>query len=304
MTSNPQTSLFTEGKLTSSQEDSPVSLSPQLAKEKAQKMIAISGRKCLEQFERFSQDGSWERMFMALLIGMRDWYSTRCVLTWKMKATKSNRLYFQLWDGTQFTEGEGFGLLLTPTSVQTDKQPEKMRKRAEKNEYQNGTKYGSLLSQVKYSGIIPTPTSEIGRKSDFKQGGKSIWRALEEQKILPSPVASDATTGAIIGKNDTFKETSNGTLRKVNQNGTDGSLGLARTVKLLKTICASDNRDRGGPSDPAIQRRKEKGKSIELSMTWDGLLNPLFVEQMMGFPLNWTNLSCPNQSIDRNESKG
>jgi hypothetical protein len=32
------------------------------------------------------------------------------------------------------------------------------------------------------------------------------------------------------------------------------------------------------------------GKSIELSMYWDGPLNPPFVEQMMGFPVDWTDL--------------
>jgi hypothetical protein len=30
------------------------------------------------------------------------------------------------------------------------------------------------------------------------------------------------------------------------------------------------------------------GKSIELSMQFDGPLNPLFVEEMMGFPEDWT----------------
>jgi len=33
----------------------------------------------------------------------------------------------------------------------TDEPPEKMRERAERNGYKNGTKYGSLLSQIKHS---------------------------------------------------------------------------------------------------------------------------------------------------------
>lgn len=59
---------------------------------------------------------------------------------------------------------------------------------------------------------------------------------------------------------------------------------------MLPTPCAADHRDRGGPSNPAIQRRMNIGKSIELSMYWDGPLNPPFVEQMMGFPVGWTDL--------------
>lgn len=48
-------------------------------------------------------------------------------------------------------------------------------------------------------------------------------------------MASDATTGAIIGKNDQFVTTRNGTPRRINQNGQNGSVGLARMVRLLPT---------------------------------------------------------------------
>ena len=44
-----------------------------------------------------------------------------------------------------------------------------------------------------------------------------------------------ATTGAIIGKNDQFVTTRNGTPRRINQNGQNGSVGLARMVRLLPT---------------------------------------------------------------------
>src|SRR5690606_19208811 len=97
----------------------------------------------------------------------------------------------------------------------------------------------------------------------------------------PTPTASDGTTGAIIGKNDTFRITSTGMPRKVNRNGTDGSVGLARLVKLWPTPQAGDNRDRGNLSNPVIQRRIEKGKQVNLSMCVSkksGQLNPEWVE--------------------------
>ncbi len=46
----------------------------------------------------------------------------------------------------------------------------------------------------------------------------------------------------------------------------------------------------GGPSMPAVQRRMAKGKQISLSMTVDGLLNPAWVEWLMGFLPEWTAL--------------
>ena len=52
---------------------------------------------------------------------------------------------------------------------------------------------------------------------------------------LPTPVASDGTSGAVIGKNDLFYTTSTGMPRKVNQNGKDGSVGLGRLVQMWPT---------------------------------------------------------------------
>lgn len=63
---------------------------------------------------------------------------------------------------------------------------------------------------------------------------------------------------------------------------------------------ASDHRDRGGPENPSIQRRQEIGKSIELSMTQTGQLNPDWVEWLMGWPIGWTSLeSMPSDTVER-----
>lgn len=68
------------------------------------------------------------------------------------------------------------------------------------------------------------------------------------------------------------------------------SPSLHARVKMMPTPTAADHRDRGGPSDKCIQRRREIGKSVELSMTVDGPLNPMWVEWLMGFPMGWTDL--------------
>ena len=66
--------------------------------------------------------------------------------------------------------------------------------------------------------------------------------------------------------------------------------GLATAVQKYPAPVASDHRNHGGPSTPAIQRRMSIGKSIELSMTVDGALNPQWVEWLMGWPPEWTAL--------------
>ena len=81
------------------------------------KMTATSGRKCLEQFEKLNRSGLWAKTFAGLLIGMEGWYSMRCALTWKLKVTKSSRLYFLLQVSTPRIDAIGYGLLPTPTAV-------------------------------------------------------------------------------------------------------------------------------------------------------------------------------------------
>ncbi len=57
---------------------------------------------------------------------------------------------------------------------------------------------------------------------------QKIWRML-----LPTPLASDATVGAVMGKEDRFRVTATGMPRKINRNGTSGSVGLARLMTLM-----------------------------------------------------------------------
>ena len=75
--------------------------------------------------------------------------------------------------------------------------------------------------------------------------------------LLPTPMSSDGTTGSIIGKDDQFRVTKNGTLRKVNRNGVDGSIGLGRLVQLWRTPDAHIGR--GPSSKERMTMKLEKG---------------------------------------------
>jgi hypothetical protein len=61
---------------------------------------------------------------------------------------------------------------------------------------------------------------------------------------------------------------------------------------------ASDHRDRGNMSNPAIQRRAEKGKQLNLSMVAhpnSGKLNPDWVEWLMNWPIKWSDINGFNK---------
>lgn len=152
----------------------------------------------------------------------------------------------------------------------------------------------------------------------------------------------------IIGKNDRFVTTRNGTPRKINQNGQNGSVGLARMVRLLPTPNAREadkyskkynpNSQMGtaltamavnGMLPTPIRRDYQPSVSPQTLKRKDGKmrtdslcnlpvmlgehclqtggrtsqLNPLFVEEMMGFPLMWTTLPFLSQNGDRNQLK-
>lgn len=68
----------------------------------------------------------------------------------------------------------------------------------------------------------------------------SINDMVAHPDLFPTPVSADSAQGAVIGENDTFRETSNGSLRKVNQHGTDGSIGLGRYVQMFPTPRANE----------------------------------------------------------------
>jgi len=90
-----------------------------------------------------------------------------------------------------------------------------------------------------------------GYPEDRREKGKAKSNEDERQRFRhepgrdgathasSTPIVSDATVGAIIGKNDRFKPTK-GLPRKINQNGKSGSVGLARLMQLLPTPLASE----------------------------------------------------------------
>ena len=98
--------------LTLFREDSLVSLSALPGSERARMMTVTSGRKCAESYGNFGPLGSLVRMCLESSI----WHSTRCLLTWKTKATPLNRLLFRLVVSTHRTKESGCAFWPTPTA--------------------------------------------------------------------------------------------------------------------------------------------------------------------------------------------
>lgn len=236
-------------------EDSPASPTPSQGSARARPTSATCGPKCLEQLERFDHVGSWAKTFMGLLIGMEDWSSTRCSLTWKLRATKRSRFYCQLQASARHTKGTGCSLLLTPATTMRVEPPESMRARAERKGYKNGTKYNSLASQVLYgTGFLPTPQA-----GDEKGHNTNILASVDRHK------------------------TSKGQNKQI-------QLRDLAPLGMLPTPTARDFK--GGRSTEQIEANgRTEGKTLSDHFALPGTtsqLNPPFVLEMMGFSPDWT----------------
>ena len=250
--------------------------------EKAQTITDISGRKCLDLSERSGLIGSWAKMFMGLLIGTGEWYSTRCSLTWKLSATKSNRLYFQLVPSTLPTEETEFGLLPTPRACESI---ERRNLKTVVDKVENGGDV-TLTTLARYdremgTRLLPTPTAMDStgatanmKSSQVKEG--SMHSMTLSRLLLPTPREACARGNS---SNDRGK----------------GNLEDA-VAKLLPTPATRDYK--GARSKEALENAgRNETNSLPDAFAQTGKtsqLNPLFVGEMMGFPPDWTVLPFQN----------
>ena len=270
-TSSEQMDLFAP---MSSSEDTPVSHSPRPGSKEARRMTVTSGLRCADLLPTSDPLGAFSRM----LLVTSNWASTRCFLTWKEKVTPQGHLLFQLAPSMPRTNETASGLLHTPTAkgnqmapsmssgwqpvmwltpnanMSSDK-PENMRRRAEKNGYQNGTKYGSLVSQVKYGPPMwatPRAANAKGTTGGDPENINNQRRSdLRDQVAMwPTPVTTDFKGAR---KAETFEKT-----------------GRNPMTNSLADAVAHTN--------PAPEGQL------------NGSLNPTWVEWLMGFPLGHTEL--------------
>jgi hypothetical protein len=119
---------------------------PRPGSEEARKMTVTSGRKCSGLYTKLGPLGCLVRT----LLESSRWNSTECFLTWKVKATPSRRLLFQLAPSTPNTDETEFGLWRT--LVEGD-----AKRGVHPNPKKQAGEY-SLLNQVK---LRPTPRAAI-----------------------------------------------------------------------------------------------------------------------------------------------
>jgi DNA (cytosine-5)-methyltransferase 1 len=156
--------------------------------------------------------------------------------------------------------------------------------------------------------------SEFSRADGVKTGNRDADKFERPIGTLwLTPQAVDGSAGGIISPDDIYVQKASGLFRKINRNGTDGSVGLARMVKLWPTPTSTErsgvnpNTGSGAGLSKTVQLWPTPREFMYKDSTTDrnkgnigekvgGQLNPDWVEQLMNFPEGWTNLEVDEPS--------
>lgn len=235
-------------------------------KEKEKKTNATYGPKCYDLYMKFNPTSLWARMFLGYLIGMGDWYSTRCLLTWEVRGTMSHPWLYLRRRSMPHTEEIEFGLLLpTPTAMMDEAPIEKVDARNQKQMEKGNSPFVLGLGQQAMRGMLPTPNAydwNTPRKEEtFK---KAQQRHKKKGVTLQNPLKQMASMG------------------------------------MLPTPTATDHKGAYPPTSiNNNQARKSMLRNVYQHTETEyhsktSQLNPRFVAEMMGYPPNWTELPFLN----------
>ena len=185
-------------------------------KEREQRTTVISGLRCSESYKRSGPIGA----LLRTLLASSRWYSPVRRLKWEVNPLYSERVSLYLKDSSNMLL-KPFALILNVKDIPSSRYLYRLAVSVR------------LTAEIGF-GLLPTVTAQ-----DFKlRGPNSRQQGLPEmirEGLLPTPVASDAGVGTVIGKNDRIVMTPKGKIRKVNQKGQYWSIGLGRMVGLLPT---------------------------------------------------------------------
>jgi hypothetical protein len=218
-------------------------------------ITTISGKKCLKSYENSNKHNLLLKNCVSYLLLTNDWHSSKCTLIWNEKPTISHRLLYQL--STKKTTAEDEELFPTPTTQEVEHTKMELTEsgRRKTKDGKNSHSVG-LMDKIK---MLPTPATRDwkgARKPEtLAATGRLPSNSLEDTlfSILPTPTMSDGT-----GHNRTW--------------GT-GQVSIHNIIE-----------GKGKQPNGEVILSKDAPKT--------GLkLQPKFVEWMMGYLPDWTNLN-------------
>lgn len=274
-------SLRGEGRLTYSQEGFLASLFQRQESEGERKMTVTSGRKCFGQYGRYAPLGSLVRT----LLESPAWYNPAVRLRWKVKPLCLKRLTRKRYSSKNTLSRPSAEIL----SVRDIPSSRFLFQLAVSERHTRGTGYGSLLPTVQTQGL--------------KVCDKNGKTRFMDVSLLPTPTARSYKNGS--------KITDGRSRRKISQGWTMELNDLA-VSRLLPTPTMRDYQPSVSPTGLVRKNGKRRddalcnipvmiGQHCQQNDGKTSQLNPLFVEEMMGYPLMWTTLPFLSQNGDKSQ---
>ena len=245
--------------------------------ERERMITATSGRKCYARYGRYSPLGSLVRT----LLDSSRWYSPARRLTWEAQALCSRRITY-----TERSSGSPSTKSAMVLSVQ-DMPSSRLLFRLVPSERPTGATASGLLPMPRSMEIVEDPQNFVKRNGDRKSGCMNNLSSMAAYTphLLPTPTSTQVRHKGRVEElkaagGDTFHSRANGETRPN---------GLTDFLDFNGQLATPTARDWKG-----AQGRAYKGESMDLPMQvcppTDGAtsqLNPLFVQEMMGFPADW-----------------
>ena len=262
-----------EEKSMSLQEVFLVNHSPSQAKERERMITAISGLTCSGPYMRSGPIGSLVRTLLA----SSRWYSPVRRLTWDISPLFSERLSLYTASGRS-TSWRPSREILSVKDIPSNRYLFRLVPSERRTE---GTVYG----------LLPTPMA-----SDFKtRGAGSAQKGLPEvirEGLLPTPTAMEIHHWQRVER---WKRQGRVSMYE-SEDGEKNPNGLVDFLDFYGLLPTPTARDWKGA--PTLENFERKGKNPQQGSLPDFFaqtgrsfqLNPLFVAEMMGFPVSWTVL--------------
>jgi len=274
-------SLRGEGRLTYSQEGFLASHFQRRESEGERKMTVTSGRKCFGQYGRYDPLGSLVR---TLLESYR-WYNPAVRLRWKVKPLCLKRLTRKRYSSKNTLSRPSAEIL----SVRDIPSSRFLFQLAVSERHTRGTGYGSLLPTVQTQGL--------------KVCDKNGKTRFMDVSLLPTPTARSYKNGSKITDGRSRRKISQGWTMELNDLAVSGLLPTPTMRDYQPSVSPTGLvRKNGKRRDDALCNIPVMiGQHCQQNDGKTSQLNPLFVEEMMGYPLMWTTFPFLSQNGDKSQ---
>lgn len=258
---------------TSSQEVSHASPFPLPAGERARRTAVTSGLTCSVPFTRSGPVG----LLVRTLVASSRWYSPARRLTWDVSPLCSERISLYTASGRN-TSSRPSAVILSVKDIPSSRCLFRLVPSVPRT---GGTAYG----------LLPTPMAR-----DYSpRGPNCLQKGLPEiirEMLLPTPTATEIHHRQWVER---WKRQGRVSMHET-ENGEKNPNGLTDFLDFHGLLPTPTARDWKGA--PTLENFKRKGKNPHQGSLPDFFaragrsfqLNPLFVAEMMGFPVNWTVL--------------